>query len=244
MLDSLIAELRDREHQFTIYRSGTQPEIEAWLADHGVAVESRSLPPGGPEPYLEIETAGEVVGIIGIDAIEGLVEPPIRRPGDRDGISEGYRVLFDVLEQTVVSGMHRRELLAVSREIEDRAYRVGEGTLRVSLQTLSTFRSQIDLYRTLAAETTLDIHIYGRDDWTPPTTTGVSYHTEEAERFEPYWALAYDGGPTDSQACGLVAREHSNGYTGFWMNDPALVEEVVTALTAGGAGSREADAGF
>lgn len=230
MVNSLIAELRDREHQFTIYRSGDQPDIEVWLADHGVAVESRSLPPGGPEPFVEIKTDGEVVGVIGIEAVEGLLEPPISRPGDRDDISDGYRVLFDVLEKMVLSGMNRRELLAVSREIEDRAYRVGEGTLRVNFQTLSTFRSQTEVYRTLTTETDLDIHIHGLDDWTPPTITGITYHIDEAERFEPYWALAYDGGPTDSQACGLVAQEHSNDYTGFWTNDPALVEEIATAL--------------
>lgn len=232
MLDSLITELRDQDHQFTIYRSGDQLDIEAWLTDHGVAVVSRPLPSIGPEPFIEIKTDGEVVGIIGVEAVEGLLEPPIRRPGNRDEISEGYRVLFNVLEKTVVSGLNRRELLAVSREIEDRAYRVGEGTLWVSFQTLSTFKSQRDVYRTLATETDLDIHIHGLDDWAPPTIIGITYHTDEAERFEPYWSLAYDGGPTDSQACGLVAQEHSNDYTGFWTNDPALVEEIKSALTA------------
>lgn len=226
-----MTELRDREHQFTIYRSRDPPDIEVWLANHDVAVESRELPSGGPAPFIEIKTDGEVVGVIGIEAVEGLLEPPIRRPGDRNGISEGYRVLFDVLEKTVVSGMDRRELLAVSREIEDRAYRVGEGTLRVSFQTLSTFRSQADIYRTLATDTNLDIHIHGLDDWTPPTITGITYHTDDAERLEPYWLLAYDGGPTDSQACGLVAQEHSEDYTGFWTNDSVLVEEITSTLT-------------
>lgn len=231
MFDSLITEVRNRNHLFTIYRSGDQPDIEAWLTDHGVAVDSRSLPSGGPEPFIEIKTEGEVVGVIGIDAVEGLFEPPIRRPGDRDEISEGYRVLFDVLEKTVFSGMNRRELLTVSREIEDRAYRVGEGTLQVSFQTLSAFRSQTDVYRTLASETDLDIHIHGIDDWTPPPITGITYHTDRSEEFEPYWALAYDGGPSVEQACGLVAQEHVNEYTGFWTNDPVLVAEITTTLS-------------
>ncbi len=229
-VDSLLAELRDRKHQFTIYRSNDRSDIEVWLADHGVAVESGSLPPGGPEPFIEIKTDGEVVGIISVNAVEGLFEPPIRRPGHRDETSDGYRVLFDVLERMVFSGMNRRELLAVSREIEDRAYRVGEGTLRVSFQTLSTFESQTAVYRTLATETDLDIHIYGLDDWSPPAIPGITYHTDGAERIEPYWALSYDGGPTASQACGLVAQEHANEYTGFWTNDPALVGEIRTTL--------------
>jgi len=57
-------------------------------------------------------------------------------------------------------------------------------------------------------ETNLNIHIYGVEDWTPPEISEISYHTEEATRFEPYWVLAYDGGPDENQACGLVAKEY------------------------------------
>lgn len=231
MLGSLIAEQRNSEHHCTVYRSGEPSEIEQWLANHGVAIEARPLPPDGPDPFIEIKVDEAVLGIIGIEAVEALIEPPIVRPGERDEISEGYRVLFDILEKTVVSGMSRREFLAVSREIEDRAFRVGQGTFRVNFQTLSTFRSQIEVYHTLAAETDLDIHIHGVEDWIPPTITGITYHANKVERFKPYWALAYDGGPDHTQACGLVAEELSDGYTGFWTSDSAIVEEIVATLT-------------
>lgn len=229
-LTSLIDEFRERNHQVTVYRNGEGTEIETWLATHGVDVESRPLPAGGPDPFIELTTDGEVVGIIGVDAIEGLLDPPVRFPGDRTDISEGYRALFEMLEKTVFSGMSRRELLAVSREIEDRAFRVGDGTLWVSFQTLSTFRSQTEVYRTLGAETTLDIHIYGMDDWSPPGIAGLTYHAEAAERFEPYWVLAYDGGSDETQACGLVAEERADEYSGFWTNDTATVETIATAF--------------
>lgn len=228
-LGSMIDGVRERNHQITVYRHGERPEIETWLATHGVPVESRSLPAGGPDPFIELRTDGEVVGIIGVDAVEGLLEPPIRPPGDRDDVSAGYRALFEILENTVFSGMNRRELLAVSREIEDRAFRVGAGTLRACFQTLSAFKSQTEAYRTLATETDLDIHIYGVDDWTPPAISGITYH-ETAEQFERYWALAYDGGPDQTQACGLVAEEHADEYRGFWTNDTARVEAIATAL--------------
>jgi hypothetical protein len=229
-LGSLIGEIQGRQHQVTVYRSGNRLEIETWLAGHGVNAESRSLPSPGPNPFIEIKTDGEVIGIIGVEAIEALLEPPIYRPGDQNGISEGYRVLFDILERMVFSAMSRRELLAVSREIEDRAFRVGEGTLWVGFQTLSTFKSQVDVYRTLSDETNLTIHIYGVEDWTPPAISGISYHTEEATRFEPYWVLAYDGGPDENQACGLVAKEYPDEYTGFWTNDPTTVEDIATTF--------------
>lgn len=233
MFDSLLTDLRGQKRRCTVYRSGSPLEIEQWFASHGVPVESRSLPPDGPAPFIEIEADDEVVGVIGVEAVEGLIEPPIRRPGDGDGTSEGYRVLFDLLDATVLSGMNRRELLAVSREIEDRAFRVGDGVLRVSFQTLSTFASQTAVYRALGSETDLDVHVYGAGDWTPPALPGVTYHADATGRFEPYWAMAYDGGSDSTQACGLVAEEQSETYTGFWTNDPTTVEEIATTLETG-----------
>jgi len=87
MLDSLIAKHRHTGHQFTVYRSGEQSTLETWLINHGVPTESRPLPPGGPDPFIEIKTDGEVVGVIGIKAMEKLLEPPVLGLGDRDDIS-------------------------------------------------------------------------------------------------------------------------------------------------------------
>lgn len=232
MFARLIEDQRDTKHRCTIYRRSDPPEIEQWLDSHGVAIESRPLPPMKPDPFIEISVNDEVVGVIAIETVEALLESPIVKPGERDEISEGYRALFDILEKTVVSGMSRREFLAVSREIEDRAFRIGEGTLRVNFQTLSAFKSQTDVYKTLATETDLKIHIYGVDDWTPPTITGITYHTKGADRFQPYWVLSYDGGIDDTQACGLVAEELMDGYTGFWTNDPPIVEQIAATLHA------------
>jgi len=222
--------VREKRHHCTVYRSGDRLEIEEWLLNHGIPVESRSLPRHGPTPFIEIQTDDEVVGVIGVEALEGVTEPPIIRPGDGDEVSRGYRALFEMLDTTMVSGMSRRELLAVSREIEDRAFWVGNGTLHVSFQTLSAFASQTAVYRALGTETDLDIHIYGAEDWTPPAISGITYHTTEPERFEPYWAMAFDGGPERIQACGLVAEEQSDRYSGFWTNDPERVDEIATTL--------------
>lgn len=229
--DSLIDDLREQTYQVTVYTSGERTEIETWLANHGVSVESRSLPKTGPDPFIEIEVDDEVVGTIGIAAIEGLLKPPIRRP-DRSEVSAGYHVLFEIFDRTVFSGMNRRELLTVSREIEDRAFRVGEGTLRVCFQKLSAFKSQIEVYRTLGTETNLNIQIHGVGDWIPPEITGITYHTEDSASFSPYWVLAFDGGPDETQACGLVAEEHSDEYVGFWTNDATTVENITAIFNS------------
>lgn len=230
MFDPLLAEVEDRDRQFTVYRSGEGTEVEDQFATHDVSVTRRSIPPAGPDPFLVIEEGEEFAGALGLSELESLLEPPIVRPGDRDEIAAGYRVLFDVLDETVFSAMDRRQLLAVSREVEDRAYRVGTGTLHASFQTLSTFESQVDVYRQLATSTELDIHIHGIPDWVPPEIAGISYH-ELDDANGRYWALAFDGGSNESQACGLVAREQTGRYDGFWTDDADLVEELESIFT-------------
>lgn len=130
--------------------------------------------------------------------------------------------------------MTRRELLAVSREIEDRAYRVGTGVLRVGFQTAAAFDTQLDAYRHLATETTLEIHVYGVDqsERSLPDIEGITHHGGD-DAIDRYWALAFDGGGDDAQSCGLLAQERSDGYDGFWTNDPAIVEGISAGLVDG-----------
>jgi len=79
-------------------------------------------------------------------------------------------------------------------------------------------------------ETNLNIHIYGVGDWTPPAITGITYHTDDSASFNPYWVLVFDGGSEKTQACGLVAEEHLDEYTGFWTNDVTTVESIIAAF--------------
>lgn len=229
-LDSILTGVRERDRQLTVYRSEEESDVPERFATQAVRVEVERLPPGGPEPFVVVEDDGAFVGAIAEQELNWLLEPPIERPGDYDDVSEGYRVLFELLDETVFTALTRRQLLAVSREIEDRAYRVGSGTLVAGFQTLSTFESQLDVYRELATETDLDVHVHGAADWSPPAVPGVTYHGDDAH--VRHWALAFDGGPDETQACGLVARETDDGYDGFWTDDAAIVGEILAALEA------------
>ncbi len=226
MFDALLARTDDQRHRFTVYRSGEPTAIEDWFTSHGVAVDSVALPAGGPEPFIEVEYNGDCIGVVGINELERLLEPPIIRPTG-SGVSAAYRVIFDLLDDTLFSSLNRRELLAVSQEIEERAYRVGSGTFRVGFQTFSTFQSQVDLYQVLATETDLDIHIYGSPDWTPPGITGITYHEDSDGNINQYWALAFDGGGNSQQMCGLLAQEQATGYRGWWTNEAETVDEML-----------------
>lgn len=229
MLEDLLDEIRSQDRRLVVYG-----EDDSGLADrfasHDVSVVHRDLPPEVPEPFVVVEEDGTFAGAIALSSLTTLLEPPITRPGEREDISVGYRVLFDALDDTVFTAMNRRQLLAVSREIEDRAFRAGTGTLTVSFQALSIFESQEAVYRTLATETDLEIHIYGRDDWDPPEIPGITYHGHADETLASYWLLAFDSHDEDGQASGLVAEQRGKEYRGFWTDDPDLLAEALTEL--------------
>jgi hypothetical protein len=257
MFESLFDDVRNRRKEFVVYRHGGPTDLEAQFATHNVRITCRTLPPGASTPFLVIREDGEFRGALSLADLEGLLTLPIVRPVEREDVSAGYRALFDVVDDTVFTSMARRELLAVSREIEDRVRRVGRGTFRVSFQALSIFESQLDVYRRLANETDLDIHIYGSDDWIPPEIAGITYHSDIDPSLEQYWVLVFDGegkggecdegdeddggsvesgddsGTGNSQTCALVAQERADGYRGFWTDDAAMVSRVLRTLEDG-----------
>ncbi len=229
MFDSLFSTVREGTRQFTVY-SDEATDVERLFPNQNVSIAHRTVPVDGPEPFLVLEGNGEFAGAIALADLEALLEPPLVRPGERDGVSSGYRVLFELLENQAFTTMERTQLLAVSREIEDRAFRVGTGELRVSFQTRPSLDSQTDVYRHLAAETDLDIHIYGVAGWNLPPIPDVTYHEYDTETLGRYWVLAFDGGAEPSQTCALVAEEQPDGYEGFWTDDPEMVDQILDIL--------------
>lgn len=230
MLDSYLDTVQHRRKQFTVYSADGSTTLPAQLSTRNVTVEHRQLPPAGPPPFVTIRDGDAFHGAISLEDLELLLTPPIVRPGEWAGVSSGYRALLEVLEETVFSSLSRRQLLATSREIEDRAHRVGSGTLHVTFQSFSAFSSQLDLYRWLGHETTLDIHIHGVPDWQPPHLETVTYHPDETGSLEEFWCMTFDGGPDVRQASLLIAREGPDGYFGFWSYDERLVQDVQTTL--------------
>ena len=229
MLDSVFAEVGQSDTRFTIH-APAESDIPSWFKTYTVPVVHKTLLENGPDPFLSIESAGEFVGAISLKELEALLTPPIKRPPEETMVSDGYRVLFEALDATVFTALGRTQLLAVSREIEDRAYRVGNGTLRVCFQTFSTFNSQLSVYRHLATDTELDIHIYAVADWDPPAIEGITYHDISGMDLERYWLLAFDGGTEPTNACGLFSRETDESYTGYWTDDRTLINRIATEL--------------
>lgn len=184
------------------------PEYYETLADHfesrNVTVEHAGLPDDGSGGFVTVSEGDEFVGSVGATAVRSLVEPNTRFGGEP---SEATRALLDLLADTTFVSFDKRQMLAVAREIEDRAFRRGRGTLRTGFQALSAMRHQRDVYETLGTETDLDVHVYGRPDWNPPDIPGVTVHTEDVPEIGEFWFVVFDGGGDANQACALVAEE-------------------------------------
>jgi len=234
MLAAYLETVEARRKHLIVYGDPAETDLADQLATRNVTVEHRRLPPVDAPPFVTIHDEEGFVGALTLEDVQQLLDPPVIRPGSWDGIRDSYRTILSVLEETLFATLSRRQLLATTREFEDRAYRIGTGTLSVTFQSLSVFTDQADLYRTLGEETALDIHVYGRPDWDPPLLEGVTYHPDHTGSLSPFWCVAFDGGGDTTQACVLIAREATDGYVGCWSYDPEFTQDVLASLEEGG----------
>lgn len=205
------------------------------FAARNVDVSFRRLSPGGPDPFVVVRAAGgdqhrdreRFQGAVTVSTLESLLAPP--QPPDRDAVdvSSAYGAVLDLLDDTVFASLSRRQLLATTREFEDRAWRASEGLLHVGFQTPAAFAGQRSLYRRLAGDTGLDVHVHVESGDVDIDVDGVTVHVG-GEYVDRYWFVAFEG-PGDSQ-CALVAEQRDadgDEYVGAWTYDPELVAGVL-----------------
>lgn len=232
---SVLEAAAERRKHLTHY-APERGEFADRFAARNVDVSFRRLPPGGPDPFVVVRDADDpdsgVGGAVTVATLERLLAPP--RATDeraRDAVSPAYGAVLDLLDDTVFASLSRRQLLATTREFEDRAWRAGEGLLHVGFQTADAFADQRSLYDRLATDTALDVHVHLADGGVDAGEATVHVGGEYAER---YWFVAFDG-LGDSQ-CALVAEQRGHdsddGYVGAWTYDPELVAGVVEDVTA------------
>ncbi|WP_276257258.1 DUF7344 domain-containing protein [Haloglomus litoreum] len=231
-LEGFLAAVEDRHRTVTVYAPEPPSGIVTQLSDRNTTVEHEVIPPGGPAEFLLVHDRAGFVGSAALDTLDRLADPAVPDPTVDPTLPGAERALLGLLEDTLFASLERRQLLTASREIEDRAQRVGAGSLHVGFQEFSKLRHQWPLYRHLATETDLDIHLYGREDWAPPEVSRVTYHGD-LPGVGRFWFLAFDGGPVRAQRCALVAEERTPGrFYGCWTYDPDLVGGLMDWLAS------------
>ncbi|OYR41867.1 DICT sensory domain-containing protein, partial [Halorubrum sp. Eb13] len=166
-----------------------------------------------------------------------------REPGPSDRQRVGEPIL-DHLDETMFTSYSREDMVAASREIEDRAWRVGDGELHAGFQTLDVLTGEADTYDLLGEKERLSVHAYAANEGDPPDVEHYTVHVGETAEIRETWFVAYDGGGYDDAKCALLAEERAPGeFFGFWSYDPETVDYIIDYLAERYGGSEQTDDG-
>lgn len=227
-LPDIVASVASEERTLICYTSPATAslveEVSAYLTSQNVSVRHEAVKPGTDERAV-LKDDDSVIAEVTLDALRALVDPGVTR---QLGESVPYSQLLEGLSDTTFTSYDRHQMLTASREIEDRAWRQGHGTLSAGFQRLSVFMDQQDVYDRLG-ESDLAVHVYGEPDVKEPTGP-YQIHATRAAGIPRSWFVVYDGGGHDLQKCALLAEERTNGFYGFWTYDPSLVDTILDAL--------------
>lgn len=221
-LSSCIERVTGDERTLSVYNgdTGTLSDLRSHFELRNVAVEERTN--DLPEGICVLHDGERVFAASPLAAVEHAIgfDPAAFTPGfDHDTPA----VLLHVETTTFVSYDKRRMILA-SREVEERAWRVGSGQLYAGFQRLSRLRPQWPVYETLTDS--VDVRVYGVRDWEPPGE--ITIDDADDEEVRKSWFVVYDGDGHDGQKAALVAEERDPGeFTGFWTYETELVDDLL-----------------
>ncbi len=225
-LTELIAGVETHEKTLTVYNADDTAEaIREHFADRNVAIETDEVTTG-PERFLVLSRDDEFITAAGIDDL--LAESESERPSFGSRL---YEPILDQLDETMFTAYSRQKMLAASREIEDRAWRVGKGELHAGFQRISILVSQMDVYSALGEHDDLTVHTYATPDTAIPERIEFVIHSEQSDEIARSWFVAFDGAGLDTNKCALLAEERTAGeFYGFWTYDPETVDYIIDHL--------------
>ncbi|WP_222920345.1 DICT sensory domain-containing protein [Natrinema sp. SYSU A 869] len=177
------------------------------------------------------DSDGEFQGALGIDQFEAVLSPEIHPPWELAETELDSEDLFSFLENTLFSSYDRRQMVATSREIEERAWRVGTGQLYTGFQRPAALRDQTDVYERFGEHDSITVTVFLDGEYEGPLTDVVTVITDTGGELGAFWLVVYDGGGSEKHRCAVVAEERDPGqYYGFWTYDPAIVGDLIAYL--------------
>ena len=210
----------------------TTPELAAQFSSRNVQVTHHPLQSRDGSGFIIVrDGAGEFGGALGIDHFQALISPEIHPPWTLEASDVDSAELFDFLDNTIFTAYTRRQMLATTREIEERAWRTNAGRLYAGFQNAAAFRNQVPVYERIATERDIDIHVLIEDEWDGDVHDAIDVLSDARDEVGQFWMVVFDGGDSDHNACGLVAEERTpDHYYGFWTYDAERVNELVSYL--------------
>jgi hypothetical protein len=228
-LRELIAGVEDHRKTLTVFNADESvvEELGEYFADRNVEIEREATPSGRPGEFVTLSADGEVLTAAGLADLQRMLDDEPATLGIRE---RPYQPILDHLDDTMFTSWGVDRMVAASREIEDRAYRVGSGTLHAGFQYISTLRNELPVYEHLGS-TDVEVHAYAFPDTDPPDNDEFTLHVERAGEIERTWFVVFDGGPDPADRCALLAEERDpRTFYGFWTYDGDTVDWIVGHL--------------
>lgn len=226
-LRDVIERVREREKTLTVYAPDDRlvPSIRDYFTSQNLSVDYVPIPESEPG-HVVLSEHDRFRESLPLAALEPLVDPAHDQHPRRVGDDPPYKPLLEHVDGATFTAYDRRQMLHASREVEDRAWRCGEGRLAAGFQTAEQFTDQRDAYRLLGD--VLDVHVYA--DGTADTPDGVDLHALDGDATD-LWFVAYDGGGDETQKSALLAEERGDGeFYGVLTYEPALVDAAFAEL--------------
>lgn len=232
-LGELFPRIESRRKQLDIYTSDEEivGEFDAQFASQNLTVRRREFPPWHTASFVVVRDAQtDFQASFGIEELQRITSPESDSTADFFDDVPAETTIFDFLDDSLFLMDRREQLLAATREIEDRARRTGRGTLFVGFQRAAAFRAQEPLYRRFARETEVTCYLFIEKEWGGDHHEGLQIVDEVDGEIGKFWFVLFDGGGDRRSACALVAEQREDGYYGFWTYDAELVTEIIEYL--------------
>jgi DICT domain-containing protein len=233
-LRQLIEFIQSLEKELALINVEAAESIEQQLADYfdtqNVRISSYRTSSGTPGDIAVLSTDDEVLEVISIEALRALVDS-VQSGSTAVGVTdEEYNPVLRHLKETTFTSYDTEQMLYASREIEDRARRVGGGTVHAGFQRCSVMADQQTIYTDLT-EQGLDVHAYGIPDATEPDLGGGHLYTVDTDEIAKTWFVIFDGAGEATQKSALIAEERNqNSFFGFWTYDAKIVDTALEYL--------------
>ncbi len=226
--------VRHRERELRLLNvdptDGIHEELDAFFETQNVRIAVDRTASGKPEAVAVLSNATEVLAVVDVSTLRGLLESVSTGTGDLGIADREYESVLRHLKETTFTSHDTEQLLYASREIEDRARRVGRGSIHTGFQQCSVMAEQGSVYADLTRRG-VSVHAYGVPDVTPPDLGSGQVHPVSTDEIEETWFVVFDGGGNNTQKSALLARERDeNAFYGVLTYDPGFVDHVLRYL--------------
>ncbi|MFB6298593.1 MAG: DICT sensory domain-containing protein [Salinirussus sp.] len=226
--------VRDHEKELRLFNVDPTDTIHEDLGTYfqtlNVRITAGRTASGAPEGVAVLSSPTDVLAVVDVATLRELLED-VPTGASELGIADGaYEDFLRHLKETTFTSYDTEQLLYASREIEDRARRIGRGSIHAGFQQCSIAAEQQSVYTDLARRG-VSVHAYGVPDVSPPDLGPGQVHTVRTDEIAETWFVVFDGGGDDAQKSALLARERDeNAFYGVWTYDPGLVDHVLGYL--------------